>query len=128
MKTKVSKLSIYIRPLIYVALTAYFALSLQIWQMAVVILSFILGRIAGRMLTKDLIVKKQGKKIHYDRHPIIFWMWVIALVLRIVVDIFFKIEIAVFAMTAILAISTGMIVSESKFIHLKLRRPKRKSA
>lgn len=93
--------------------------------MVVVFLAFIFGRLVGGMLNRNMVVKKHSGKIHYNRHPIIFGVWIFAVVVRIFVEFFYNVETATFIMTAILAISTGMLVSESRLLHIKTRHKKR---
>src|SRR5271169_6919555 len=122
MKTNVNKFSIYLRPIIYIILTIYFALSLQIFEMVVVLFAFILGRLVGGKLNSNMIIKKRSGKMQYNRHPIIFGVWIVAIVVRIFVDFFYHVEIAIFIMTSILSLSTGMLVSESRSLHTIIRK------
>jgi hypothetical protein len=127
MKTKVNNFSIYLRPLIYIALTVYFAISLQIWEMIVVLFTFILGRLVGGELNLNMVVTKRAGKVNYNRHPIIFGVWVVAIVVRIFVEFFYNVEIAIFLMTSLLSFSTGMLVSESRLLHIIIKRRKKRS-
>ncbi|MDE1811027.1 MAG: DUF1453 family protein [Candidatus Micrarchaeota archaeon] len=124
MKRNINKFTLYLLPIIYIALTLYFALGLQTWQMAVGLAIFIIGVLIGKRLNVKTTVKRNGEKIYYERHPAIFAIWVVAIVARVSVEFFFKTGTTIFIVTCLLALVTGMIISESKFVRLRLKEGK----
>jgi hypothetical protein len=84
--TKYSTQSIFLRPVIYIVLSAVLAIGLELWQAGVLAIAIVLGVFIGMKLgARSDIFEKDGK-ILYKRSNEVMIIWIIAFVVRIALN------------------------------------------
>lgn len=87
---KYSVRSIFITPVIYLVLSAYFLIGLQPYQDAIVICVIVVGILVGMLLGKRSELFEKDGKVLYKRSVEVMAIWIVGFVLRIVADFFFN--------------------------------------
>lgn len=105
--------SIFMIPVIYVLLTAFFLIGTPIWQDIVIILMVSLGVIVGLILGKRSDIFEKNGKILYRRSNEITAIWIIGYIIRISVDFFVQTGIFIFYANILLGISAGLLLGEA---------------
>lgn len=86
---KYSIASIFMIPVIYIALTLYFIIGLPLLDDAAIALAIIVGIVAGRILGKRSELFEKDGKILYRRSREVMAIWIVGFLIRIVVDFFY---------------------------------------
>lgn len=109
--TKYSVRSIFITPIIYVALTLFFLLGLPVLWDAIVLAMIVVGVGAGLVLGKRSELFEKDGHVLYKRSMEVMIIWVIGFIVRIGVDFFYNPAFAGnFSLSALAAYSTNPIV------------------
>jgi uncharacterized membrane protein len=88
--SKYSVRSIFIRPVIYIVLSAFLVLGLFLWQDALVIIVAVLGVLLGLVLGKRANIFEKNGQVMYKRSNEVTILWLVAFVIRITIDFLFN--------------------------------------
>ena len=86
--TKYSVQSIFLRPVIYIVLSAILILGLELWQVGILAVGVVLGILLGMQLGKRSDIFEKEGKILYKRSNEVLAIWIIAFVIRITIDFY----------------------------------------
>ncbi len=84
--TNYSVQSIFLTPIIYIILSAILVIGLQLWQTAILVVAVIAGVYGGMQLGKRSDIFEKDGKVLYKRSNEVLAIWIIAFVIRIVID------------------------------------------
>ena len=82
--------SLFMRPVIYLVLTAFLVIGLLLWQDLAIVIAVIAGALLGLLLGKKSNIFEKDGKIMYKRSNEVTALWIIGFVIRIGIDFVFN--------------------------------------
>jgi hypothetical protein len=135
--------SIFITPIIYVVLSAYFLIGLGIYQDLGVAVAVVIGVLVGTLLGRRSEIFEKDGKVMYKRSMEVMAIWLVGFIIRIAVDFLFNPQVtSVFGTNSIisssvvaasqigpillgadilLAFSAGLLLGEALILYMKHR-------
>lgn len=147
---KYSVRSIFLRPIIYIVLSAILMLGLELWQIGVLVAAILAGIFLGKWLGKKSNIFEKDGAVMYKRSNVILGLWIAAFVIRLAIDFLTDPELfgatgssaptiatvlaaaqhnpIVFFADILLALTAGLLLGEALILYRDFnKRPKKSS-